>query len=83
MKTFVVSAARVGTSDIFIEFFDTSSKAKVCPREGLIQTQWGDHKEKACCDAFVCEQRKSPHYSNLFSLVDSQDNLQSSEFLQF
>lgn len=54
----------------------------VCPWEGLIQTQWGGQKEKACCDAFVCEQRKSPHYTNLFSLVDSQDNLESSEFLQ-
>ncbi len=35
----------------------------------------GDHKEKACCDAFVCEQRKSPHYTNLFSLVHSQDTI--------
>ncbi len=75
MKTLSVTAARVGSSDIFIESFNASSKAVHRPWD-LIQTQWGgDHKEKACCDAFVWEQRKSPHYTNLFSLVHSQDTI--------
>lgn len=34
-----------------------------------------NHKEKACCDAFVCKQRKGPHYTNLFSLVHLQDTI--------
>lgn len=50
------------------------------PRQWIAHETWsqhngGNHKEKACYDAFVCEQCKSPHYTNLFSLVHSQDTI--------
>lgn len=72
---FCIKALLLAQVIFFRESFKASSKAVACPWD-LIQTQWGgDHKEKACCDAFVCEQRKSPHYTNLFSLVHSQDTI--------
>ena len=41
MKILTVTAARVGSSDIFIESFNASSEAEACPWEDLIQAQWG------------------------------------------
>lgn len=43
----------------------------------------GGHKEKACCEAFVCELCKSPHYTNLFFPSSlTRHNLGSLETLQ-
>lgn len=52
-----------------------SSKALAFTHGGPNKLNAEDHKEEACCEAFVRKQCNNPHYTNLFSLVRSQDVL--------